>query len=76
MAAKTEAGIVDKDINLLAGTFDIRDQLVCRSGDAEIHRGSARIAELAGQGIQPLFPPCYQNQPVAALRQLASELDS
>jgi hypothetical protein len=76
MAAQAKTGIVDKNINLLAGTFDIRDQLVCRSGDAEINRDSARIAELTGQGIQPLFPPCHQNQPVAALRQLASELDS
>ena len=72
--AQAEAGVVHEQVDLFARGADIREQLGCGTGSAEVDLQRPRIAQLGGKRVEPALPSCDKHQPMAALRQLAREI--
>ena len=75
-ADQAETGVVDEELDGLAVRLDVGHQLGRGIRLRQIDRHRPGVAELLGQLVEPLLAPRGKDQPMAALRQLARELDS
>src|SRR5579884_2689647 len=73
---QAETGVIDEDLHLLAGCFDVGHQLCRRIRLRKIGGDRASIPELASELVEPLLAARGEYQPVTTLRQLPGEFDA